>query len=86
MNRPYVYNRDKGKCKICNGYIEPSETEIHHANTKLPLTEVNKVRNLITVHHYCHTLIHSENEPNNLSEAAIKRLRKYRKILNESNN
>ena len=25
MNRPYAYNRDKGKCRVCGGYVEPKE-------------------------------------------------------------
>lgn len=83
MNRPYTYNRDKGKCKICGGYIEPTEVRIHHVEKKLPMDQINKVKNLITVHKYCHDLIHSENEPSGLSEKTLKNLAKYRKKLNQ---
>ena len=82
MNRPYVYNRDKGKCKICNGYVDPNEVHTHHTDPKLPMEQVNKVKNLITVHIYCHKLIHSDSEPENLSEDTLKRLAKYRRKLN----
>lgn len=82
MNRPYTYNRDKGKCKICNGYVEPNEAQIHHVNPKLPLEEVNKVKNLITTHRFCHNLIHNEETPEKLSDNTIKNLTKYRKKLN----
>ena len=81
MNRPYTYNRDKGKCKICNGYVEPNESHFHHVEPKLPRDRVNKVKNLITTHLYCHQLIHNEIEPENLSEDTRKRLVKYRKKL-----
>lgn len=46
MNRPYTYNRDKGKCKICGGYIEPNEARFHHVDKKLPMNQMNKVKNL----------------------------------------
>ena len=81
MNRPYTYNRDKGKCKVCNGYVEPNKAHFHHVNPKLPRDKVNKVPNLATTHLYCHQLIHSEKLPEDLSEETLKRLAKYRKKL-----
>ena len=83
MNRPYVYNRDKGKCKICNGFVEPYEVQIHHINPELAQNELNKVKNLITVHEYCHDLIHSTAMPDNLSEKSIRKLIKYRKKIGQ---
>lgn len=82
MNRPYTYNRDKGKCKICGGFVEPNEARFHHVDKKLQMDKINKVKNLITVHKYCHDLIHSDKEPNSLSEKTLKTLGKYRKKLN----
>lgn len=84
MNRPYTYNRDRGKCKICGGYVEPNEARFHHVEKKLPVNQINKVKNLATVHQYCHDLIHNNSEPEGLSEKSIKNLDKYRKRLNES--
>ena len=81
MNRPYAYNRDKGKCRLCNGYVEPHESYFHHIDPKLPIESVNKVKNLITTHDYCHKLIHNEDLPEDLSEETLKRLAKYRKKL-----
>ena len=85
MNRPYTYNRDKGKCKICGGDVAPYEVRIHHVKKNLPRNQVNKVKNLITVHRYCHDLIHSEVLPDNLLEKTIKKLAKYRKEFEMSN-
>lgn len=82
MNRPYTYNRDKGKCKICGGYVEPNEARFHHVDKKLPSNQINKVKNLITVHQYCHDLIHSNTEPTSLSEKTLKNIAKYRMKLN----
>lgn len=81
MNRPYTYNRDKGKCKICGGIVDPNEARFHHVNPELPGNQRNKVKNLITVHDYCHKLIHDELEPEDLSEQTLKKLAKYRKKL-----
>lgn len=81
MNRPYTYNRDKGKCKICGGFVEPNEARFHHVEPKLPSNQRNKVKNLITVHDYCHKLIHNDSEPEDLSEQTMKKLAKYRKKL-----
>ena len=78
MNRPYVYNRDKGKCKICSGFVDPNEAEFHHIDINLPMDKINKVINLITTHQYCHDLIHSKKEPTSLSETTLKNLSKYR--------
>lgn len=66
-------NRDKGKCKICGGYVEPNEAHFHHVEPKLPSSQRNKVKNLITVHEYCHTLIHNDSEPEDLSEKTMKK-------------
>lgn len=82
MNRPYTYNRDKGKCKICGGYVEPNEARFHHVDKKLPSNQINKVKNLITVHQYCHDLIHSNTELTSLSEKTLKNIAKYRMKLN----
>lgn len=81
MNRPYAYNRDKGKCRICNGYVEPYEAHFHHIDPKLSIESVNKVKNLITTHDYCHKLIRSNELPKDLSEETLKRLAKYRKKI-----
>lgn len=82
MNRPYTYNRDKGKCKICGGYVEPNEARFHHVDKKLPMNQMNKVKNLITVHQYCHDLIHSNTESTSLSEKTLKNIEKYRNKFN----
>jgi group II intron reverse transcriptase/maturase len=81
MNRPYTYNRDKGKCKLCGGYVEPGEARFHHVNNKLPVNLINKVNNIVTVHQYCHDLIHNNLEPESLSEKTLKNLAKYRMKL-----
>lgn len=84
MNRPYVYRRDKGKCKICGGYVEPYEAHIHHVNKNLQTNVVNKPKNLATTHLYCHNLIHNDSIPTNLSDKTLKQIAKYRKLFNNN--
>lgn len=78
MNRPYAYNRDKQKCRICNGLVDPNEARFHHISPKLPSHMVNKVINLATVHKYCHQLIHSDECLETLSPKTRKQIDKYR--------
>jgi RNA-directed DNA polymerase len=59
LNRPYAFNRDRGKCELCGLPIFfPWEIRIHHIDPNLPLDQVNRVVNLATVHEHCHHLIH----------------------------
>lgn len=81
MNREYAFNRDKGKCKICELDILPIDLHTHHINNRLPLDEVNKVNNLASVHNWCHTLIHGKVIPETLNGKTKKRVETYRKKL-----
>ncbi|MFD1885348.1 group II intron reverse transcriptase/maturase [Paenibacillus wenxiniae] len=61
INRPMAFNRDKGKCRTCEikltGY---GDTEIHHIDTSLDLTTINKLTNLVTLCKSCHVEEHRE--------------------------
>ncbi|HFK1424885.1 MULTISPECIES: group II intron reverse transcriptase/maturase [Bacillus] len=81
MNREYAFNRDKGKCKICELDILPIDLHTHHINNRLPLDEINKVKNLASVHHWCHSLIHGTDLPESLNGKTKKRVETYRKKL-----
>lgn len=59
MNRGYVINRDKFKCRVCREYVHPNGTHIHHVNRTLPIEKLNKVGNLATVCIGCHQKIHN---------------------------
>jgi len=64
MNREYAFNRDKGKCRVCDVDILPMDLHTHHINPKLNLDRINKVVNLASVHKWCHELIHSTTKVN----------------------
>lgn len=78
MNRPYVYNRDKGKCKICGGFLETSEVQFHHIDKTLSKDKINKVSNLISVHPFCHNLIHKDADVSMLDNKTQKNIQKYK--------
>jgi group II intron reverse transcriptase/maturase len=59
LNRAYAFNRDKGKCRICEEDIAPYEIETHHANPELPAEQVNRVTNLVSLHNKCHDDLHN---------------------------
>lgn len=80
LNRCYAFNRDKGKCKICEIQLNPKLTETHHINDRLQDNQVNKITNLASLCRTCHHNIHSEIDPNSLYEKKkyINKLVKYR--------
>lgn len=80
MNRPYAFNRDKGKCRICGLYPNKKNVKIHHITKKLPINQVNKVKNLMTVCKKCYQKIHSRSRIEGDSEENEKIL-KYRELM-----
>jgi hypothetical protein len=80
MNRPYAYNRDKGKCRICGIYPSRRNIKIHHITKKLSMNEINKVKNLMTVCKYCYNRIHSKKKIDCDSEIN-KKILKYREMM-----
>lgn len=80
MNREYAFNRDKGKCKICSNELDVDSVHCHHINPKLPINEVNKVKNLASVCKGCHKLIHTKNLSTTVLAMFLK-LEKYRKTV-----
>lgn len=58
LNRPYAFNRDKGKYRICGEILWSEIVHMHHVNPKLPLNQVNRVPNLASTCKTCHGRIH----------------------------
>lgn len=59
MNRCYAFNRDKGKCALCNDQLMLGSMHTHHVDKRLPLQRINKVSNLLSLCDRCHKLIHT---------------------------
>jgi len=85
MNRCYAFNRDKGRCKICGEWLEPSNTQTHHLDNKLTIEMINKVPNLVSLCTKCHELVHkpiiSTDKTNHFSSKELAKLLKYREII-----
>lgn len=81
LNRAYAFNRDKGKCRICGDIISPIDLHCHHKNPTLPMSQVNKVINLVSTHPACHQLIHSESDISHLDSKIQKRIIGFRNII-----
>lgn len=81
LNRAYTFNRDRGKCKVCSQEVLPENLHIHHISPKLSLTEVNKVKNLATVHKHCHNAIHSKGDYSQLGAKPWSKIKRFREKL-----
>ena len=53
MNRAYALNRDKLKCQVCGGWLIADIPWAHRINPHLPLNQVNRVNNLVSLHKKC---------------------------------
>jgi group II intron reverse transcriptase/maturase len=83
LNRPYAFNRDKGKCKVCGEILWSENVHIHHIDPKLPLSLVNRVPNLATTCIDCHQMIHSQKGCSELETTIGKKLAVYRNKLSK---
>lgn len=77
LNRPYAYNRDKGKCRVCGEPLK-ADIHIHHINPSLPLNLVNRVINLASMHSDCHSLVHSNKPTEHLGSKISKKISTFR--------
>ena len=77
MNREYAYNRDKGKCVACKKSVDVGNVHCHHKDNKLPLNEINKLKNLVTLCDECHNMVHSETETKNKKILELKNKLKH---------
>lgn len=80
LNREYTYNRDKGKCKVCDTFLNPANYRCHHINNKLPMNKINKVSNLTSVCIECHKIIHNI-DTSHKDAGCQKKILKYREKL-----
>jgi group II intron reverse transcriptase/maturase len=83
LNRPYVFNRDKGKCKMCGEILWSENAHIHHIDPKLPLHLINRVPNLVSVCKDCHQMIHNNKDYSELGTTIWKKLTGYRNKLSK---
>ena len=82
MNRAYTLNRDKLKCRVCGGWLSAGTPWAHRVNPSLPLNQVNRVNNLVSLHKKCFDAVN--NPAQDISEFEAKAQKKiigYREKL-----
>ena len=62
MNRAYALNRDRLKCRVCGGRLISSTLCTHRINPCLPLNQVNRVNNLVSLHKKCFDAVNNPNQ------------------------
>ncbi|GAB6472594.1 group II intron reverse transcriptase/maturase [Bacillus cereus] len=91
-NRGRAFNIAKGNCQCCKRTVgKYLHFHTHHTKPYLPLSEVNKTKNLAIVCYKCHIIIHNErittvNHPEILGWidfSGYRRIQKFRKMLIE---
>lgn len=82
LNRPYAFNRDKGKCRVCGKELL-TDIHTHHISPSLPKEIVNRVNNLASMHNNCHRLIHSNEEINALDKKVKEKILMFREKLSK---
>lgn len=85
MNRAYALNRDRLKCRVCGGWLMTGTPYAHRVNPNLPLNQVNRVNNLVSLHRKCFEAVNnSEQDISEFDENAKKKILGYRGKLDIS--
>lgn len=82
MNRAYALNRDKLRCRVCGGWLIDCTPYAHRINPNLPLNQVNRVNNLVSLHWRCFNAVNDPNQ--DISQFDVKAQKKiigYREKL-----
>lgn len=82
MNKAYVLNRDKLKCRVCGGWLISYMPYTHHIDPSLPSNKVNKVNNLASMHRECFEAVNNITaDTTNFDTKARRKIAKFREKL-----
>lgn len=82
MNRAYALNRDRLKCRICGAWLIDRYPCTHRINPFLPLKDVNRVNNLISLDKACYRLVNNPNaDYSHMERKAQRKIVELRKKL-----
>lgn len=85
MNRAYALNRDKLKCRVCGGWLISSTPWAHRIHPNLPLNQVNRVNNLVSLHKKCFDVVNNPDmDISGFDAKAQKKIIGYREKLKHS--
>lgn len=85
VGKAYEYNRDKGRCKICENNIAPYFRHCHRIKPALAIDKINKVPNLAWLCYDCLKVVKSGTVPENATSKMKSKILKYQgrlKVLN----
>ena len=82
MNRAYALNRDRLKCRVCGKWLIDRYPCAHRINPKLPLKDINRVNNLVSLDSECYSLVNNPNaDTSHMDAKARKKIEELRKRL-----
>lgn len=82
MNRAYALNHDKVKCRCCGKWLYTGIVFTHRINPNLPIDEINKVSNLVSMDKECYELVNNVVADIRYLEAKTRRkMENFRKLL-----
>ncbi len=78
----YALNRDKLKCRVCGGWLISTTPCTHRVNPYLPLNQVNRVNNLVSMHRKCLDAVNNpEQDISEFDVEAQKKIKGFRDKL-----
>ena len=83
LNRPYVFNRDKGKCRVCDINLWTDNVRFHHISPYLAIDKVNRATNFTCTCNSCHKKIHNTIDYSFLVNKTWKKILKFREKLDK---
>ena len=82
MNRAYALNRDRLKCRICGAWLIDRKPCTQRINPFLPLKDVNRVNNLMSLDAACYRLVNNSSaDYSHMPPKAQRKIAELRKKL-----
>ena len=82
MNRAYALNRDRLRCRICGAWLIDKSPCTQRINPHLPLKDVNRVKNLMSLCAACYRLVNNPKaDYSHMPGKAQRKIKELRKKL-----
>ena len=82
MNRAYALNRDRLRCRICSAWLIDKSPCTQRINPHLPLKDVNRVKNLMSLCAACYRLVNNPKaDYSHMPGKAQRKIKELRKKL-----
>lgn len=82
MNRAYALSQDRMKCRVCGGWLISATPCTHRVDPNLPLNQVNRVNNLVSMHRNCLDAVNNPSQDiSEFDTEAQKKIKRFRDNL-----